>query len=96
MDDCILINQSEGDGIKVFEELKHQGFNITDEGTMENYLGIQIDHLKDGTFKLSQPFLIDRIIETIPGMKDAKIAKTPAATDVVLTKDLSGKDRTDQ
>ena len=96
VDDCILINQSEGDGIKVFEELKHQGFNITDEGTMENYLGIQIDHLKDGTFKLSQPFLIDRIIETIPGMKDAKIAKTPAATDVVLTKDLSGIERTDQ
>ena len=63
---------------------------------METYLGIQIDHGTDGTFKLSQPFLIDRIIESIPGMKDAKIAKTPAAVDVVLTKDLSGKERTDQ
>ena len=95
VDDCIVISQSEGEAKGIYNELQNHGFKITDEGTMETYLGIRLDHYSDGSFKMSQPYLIDRIIESIPGMKDAKIAKTPAAVDVILTKDPLGKERTD-
>ena len=95
VDDCIIISQSEGEAKGIYNELQNHGFKITDEGTMETYLGIRLDHYSDGSFKMSQPYLIDRIIESIPGMKDAKIAKTPAAVDVILTKDPLGKERTD-
>ena len=68
---------------------------MTDEGSMESYLGLQIDRSKDGEFTISQPFLVDRIISAIPGMKDAKPSKTPASTDQILTKDLEGQGRKD-
>ena len=60
---------------------------MTDEGSLEEYLGLQIDHKSDGLFRVSQPFLIDRIIDTIPSMKDAQSSKTPASPGTVLTKD---------
>ena len=82
VDDCIIISQSEGEAKGIYNELEKHGFKITDEGTMETYLEIRLDHYSDGSFKMSQPYLIDRIIETIPGMKDAKITKSPAAVNV--------------
>ena len=46
-----------------------------------------------GYFRVSQPLLIDRIIEAIPGMKDARGAKSPAAVGTILTKDGQGAGR---
>ena len=60
---------------------------------MESYLGLYIDRSKRGEFTISQPFLVDRIINEIPGMINAKISKIPAATDVVLTRDSQGQER---
>ena len=68
---------------------------MTDEGSMETYLGLQIENTKDGGFTVSQPFLVDRIISSIRGMEDAKATKSPAATDKILTKDIDGKPRCD-
>ena len=53
------------------QEIQSQDLKLTDEGTMETYLGIQIDRHENGEFTMSQPFLIDRIIETVQEMKDA-------------------------
>lgn len=85
----------EGEAKGIYNKLEKHGFKITDERTMETYLGIRLDHYSDCSFKISKPYLINRIIETIPGMKDAKIAKSPAAVDVTLTNEPLGKDRTD-
>ena len=57
---------------------------------METYLGTQIDKHKDGGFTISQPFLIDRILDSINGMNEANPSKSPAATTVTLTKDKDG------
>ena len=35
---------------------------LTDEGDIDKFLEIEIDHLDEKIFKISQPFLIDRII----------------------------------
>ena len=37
-------------------------FTLTDEGDIDKFLGIEITHLDDKRFKISQPFLIDRIV----------------------------------
>ena len=66
---------------------------MTDEGTMEEYLEILINHNKDGLFRISQPFLIDRVIHLFPVMKDARIAYTSVVASKFLTKDEEGKCR---
>ena len=96
VDDCVIITKSEGEADKIMEEIKRQGLKLTDEGTMETYLGIQIEKQEGGDFTLSQPFLIDRIIESIRGMKDANPSKTPASSTIILTKDLEGEGKKEQ
>ena len=65
VDDCILISK-EDFTIKTFiDSMKDtpEVFELTDEGTMNAYLGVDISPLPDGKgFTLSQPFLIDQII----------------------------------
>jgi len=46
---------------KLAEELK-KSFNITIEGTIRDFLGVQFKRQLDGTFALSQPQLIDSIL----------------------------------
>ena len=60
---------------------------------MEEYLRILIDQNKDGTLRMSQPRLIDRIIDSIQSMKDTRGVKILAASGTILTKDLNGKAR---
>ena len=77
-------------------ELERQKYVLTNEGLMEEYLGIMISHNNDGSYEMSQPLLIDRIIESIPGMVDARSFKTPAYYNVVLTKNVEGESRKEQ
>ena len=93
VDDCIIISKTKEEADAIFADLTNKGFKMTDEGTMEEYLGILITHGEDGSFRMSQPHLIDRIIESIPGMKDARSATTPASAGVTLTKDEIGEPR---
>ena len=60
---------------------------------METYLSIQIDKDNKGGFTISQPFLIDRIIDSIQGMREANPSKSPASTTTALTKDENGEPR---
>ena len=64
---------------------------MTDEENMEEYLGILITHGKDKPFRMSQPFLIDRIIESVSGITDTRSACSPVVTGEVLTKDIGGE-----
>ena len=79
--------EREREADKINKDLQKHGFRITNEGILETYLGIRLENYANRTFKMSQPYFIDRIIETIPGMKDAKITISPATVDVILTKD---------
>eukprot|EP00957_Ditylum_brightwellii_P086475 6579783-Ditylum_brightwellii.AAC.1 len=69
-------------------------FEITDEGeTIEEYLGIKIDDNQDGTIRMYQPVLIERIIASIPRMDRAKEHETPTETTLILTKNTNRSDR---
>ena len=96
VDDCVIISKTEREAEHIFSELENRKYKLTDEGSMEEYLGIQIDHNTDGSFRMSQPFLIQRIIEFIPGMTEARSAKSPACSSVVLTKEIDGEPRKEQ
>ena len=54
---------------------------------------MQIEDNDDGSITVSQPNLLKRIIEALPGLKDANPANTPALLTVMLTKDVDGKPR---
>ena len=68
---------------------------LTDKGDINKFLSIEITHISEKRFKLSQPFLIDRIIYILNiytndyGM-DTNSKSTPVGNPL-LHKDLSGK-----
>ena len=64
-----------------------------EEGDVTEYLGIKINHHRDGSIQLSQPYLLKRIIDSIPGMEGANPREIPAMPSVALTKDRQGKPR---
>ena len=59
------MSPSEEEAMKIYNSMGSNGFKVTDEGTMGVYLGLQIDTHDDNSFTISQPFLVDRIIESI-------------------------------
>jgi hypothetical protein len=65
-------------------------FDVSDEGDLTDYLGVNIDIREDGTIKLSQPHLIDQIIEDANFQNDTKYKVTPAASTKILNKDEGG------
>ena len=93
VDDCIIISQTKSDADKIYQDLERRKYKLTDEGTLEEYLGLQIKQYNDGSFRVSQPMLIDRIVDSIPGMNDARSAKSPSISGAVLTKDEYGESR---
>ena len=63
---------------------------MTDEGELADYLGVEIKELPNGTIKLSQPHLIQQIIDDMKFKPNTKARSTPAATTVKLGRDLEG------
>ena len=92
VDDCILISKDKAPMQKFIQSLQNgtEDFVFTDEGTLENYLGVCIDKQDDGKdFSIAQPFLIERIIKTI----GFDLATTKGARDSVpICYPLRGKD----
>ena len=88
VDDCIIFGK---DHKKVKEIIKslEENFKLTDEGDLSAYLGIDITRNKNGTWTLSQPFLIDRIIKALNLQDDSKVHDTPATK--ILTPDKNRK-----
>ena len=70
---------------------------MTDEGDINNFLGIEITQLDKKIFKISQPFLIDRIISflNIDRNDDSMETNTKSTTvgKTLLWKDFSIKPR---
>ena len=92
MDDCIIV----GDTTERIDELiisLHGGdenFKFTDEGSIDKYLGVDINQIDDKSFELTQPFLIERIIKFL-GLENGKTHEklTPVGKPL-LNKDLDG------
>ena len=68
VDDCILISKEDSTIKKFIDSMEDtpEGFELTEEGDMNAYLGVDNYPLTDGKiFTLYQPLLIDRIIQAL-------------------------------
>jgi Reverse transcriptase (RNA-dependent DNA polymerase) len=80
-DDSILAGPSKKEIESVIQEIKDAKLNITVEGDIQDFLGINIERKADGTVHLTQPHLIDSILEDLR-MLDVKVKpkSTPASS----------------
>ncbi|KAI2497267.1 hypothetical protein MHU86_17231 [Fragilaria crotonensis] len=67
-------------------------FDITDEGQFSDYLGVKVDHLEGGQIRLSQPHLIQQIINDLDFKENTKPKNIPAIPNRILNRDHHGKD----
>ena len=93
VEDCIIFAKDKRTINTVYNQLKDRKLVFDEEGDVSECIGIKIKHKKDGSMILSQPCLIRKIIENIPGMMDYNPRETPSMPSVALAKDLSGKPR---
>ena len=69
----------------------HRAFKMTDEGTLSDHLGVEIQPLPNGTIKLSQPHMIDQILKDLGIEEGTKSKPAPAATSAKLHRDIDGE-----
>ena len=86
-DDSIIAGPDEKELNRVVEEIKQAGLNVTVEGDLEDFLGVNIQRRKDGSVKLSQPHLIEQTIKDLH-LEDPKVKTkaTPASSSKLLSR----------
>jgi hypothetical protein len=89
VDDGIIAGPSKEDIDQIIVDLQTL-FKVSDEGDLTDYLGVNIEKQEDGTIKLSQPHLIDQIIDDVNFQDSTKFKSTPAASTKILDKDEGG------
>ena len=76
VDDAILHARSDKVLAEVLEALKKAGYAYSEDESFSSYLGVLVEHLSDGTKKLSQPGLAKQLLDMM-GLADCNPAKTP-------------------
>lgn len=71
-----------------------QGFELTMDGTINSFLGIKFEETDKGCYNMTQPGLIDKIIETTD-MQECNPTYTPATPGAALGKDPDGQPMTE-
>jgi len=64
-DDSILAGPDKEELQQVIANIKEAGLDVTEEGDIEDFLGVNIDWVDDETFHLSQPHLIEQILRDL-------------------------------
>ena len=83
VDDGIFASPDASEVDKAIKELREIGFDIEDQGSLTDYLGVNVERLPDGRIKLSQPHLIDQIIRDV-NLPRCADKSTPAAPTKLL------------
>ena len=99
VDDCIIVGPSMEDINCCVDSMKNkdENFVLTDEGDINKLLGIEINQLDHKRFKISLPYLTERIISFLKiNANNHNVETNKKPTPVgkpLLHKDLSGKPR---
>jgi hypothetical protein len=83
-DDSILAGPDETEINQIIKEMKQVKLDITVEGGLEDFLGINIDRQKDGTINLTQPHLIDQILKDLR-LEDENVKRYPKQVKLDIT-----------
>ena len=94
VDDCLIFGKNKEVADKVIHDL-HKKFTLTEEGDVSSYLGVMVDiNQEDDSISLTQPYLIDRIIEELgEAISEANVKNTPSVYKEILHKDTDGPER---
>jgi hypothetical protein len=67
IDDCIIVSHSMKDINTFVKSMKDgpEGYVLTDEGDLNKFLGIEIQEITKNKSELSQPFLIEQIVNLL-------------------------------
>ena len=92
-DDSILAGPNEDELNQIVEEMSRSGLNLTIEGELSDFLGVKIERLSNGNFKMSQPHLIQDILRELR-LNGTNVAKktTPGASSVPLLRHSTSED----
>ena len=94
VDDAIIIS---ADKEKINSEIKslQQDYVLTDDGELKDYLGTRFTRHPDGSIELSQPHMVNRILEMvgITSHSNTKMHDTPALDSKLLDNDPEGAAR---
>ena len=84
-DDSILAGPDPQEIDEVIAQMRKVKLDITIEGTLEDFLGVNIDRKPNGTIHLTQPHLIDSILKDLNLLgKGVKTRDTPASSSKIL------------
>jgi hypothetical protein len=96
VDDCIILSRDKKSIADFIDTLTHgpEKFAFTDEGSIDKYLGVEIERLPDGSgFTMTQPFLIQRVLDAANiDMRMTNSRPTPAVLPL-LSRDEEGPER---
>ena len=70
-------------------DLQAANYDIEDQGTLADYLGVNVETLKDVRINLSQPLLIDQLLNDVRLPTRATKAQTPSKSTRILRQDLA-------
>ena len=83
VDDGIFVGNDDMQLQAIIKEMQDSGLKIEDQGHPADYVGVNIKHLKNGSYELTQRALIDSIINDV-GLSDSKTKPVPAKVSLQL------------
>ena len=84
-DDSILAGPDESELDRIIQDMIKAGLKLTVEGDISDFLGVQIERKPDGTIHLTQPHLIDQVLQDLRlSRPDVATNSTPAKVGVAL------------
>ena len=84
-DDSILAGPNKKEMDQVIQDIKDAKLDITVEGDIQDFLGVNMDRRKDGSIAFTQPHLIDKVPKTMNmDQPNPKPKDTPAASSRIL------------
>jgi hypothetical protein len=93
-DDGIFAGPDKDKIASLIEGLKME-FDITDEGDLKEYLGVLVEKQEDGRTKLSQPHLIQQILDNLWFNNKTKTKTKPAPGRQVLQREIDAESMED-
>ena len=78
LDDSIFLSPKDSIIDEHIASLKDLNFDLTNEGDIEAFLGVKVQRDNSGNIKMSQPGLIDTVLNTLGLESDSKTHDMPA------------------
>ena len=90
-DDSILAGPDEQELNDIIADLKGTGLDITDEGTIADFLGVNVRQ-EGNSFHLTQPKLIESILQDLSLQDESHTKDIPMASSVLLSRHKDSED----